>query len=226
VRHPEPVDAIYAHGDMIGTVLIFSGGDAPSPGQVAALPKVDLVIAADSGIDRAQAAGCVVDIGIGDFDSVTASGYVQAERSGAQLVRHSTTKDETDLELAMNVALESSPRKIIVLALDGGRPDHYLANLALLADRRFASVEIDAAIAGADVAIVHNQRPFTGRVGQLLSILPIGGDAHGVRTNGLEYPLVGETLPAGSPRGISNVFSSPVAVVSVDDGVLLVIRPE
>ena len=168
----------------------------------------------------------MVDLGVGDFDSVTAMGYVEAERAGTRLIRHARDKNETDLELAMIEALAERPDHIIVLGVDGGRPDHYLANLALLADRRFAGASVDAWVHGAEVAIVHEQRSFTGRVEDTLSLLPIGGDARGVRTSGLHYPLNGETLAAGSPRGVSNFFSAPVAVVSVEQGTLLVIRPD
>jgi len=47
----------------------------------------------------------------------------------------------------------------------------------------------------------------------------------GVTTEGLAYPLRGETLEPGSSRGVSNAFESEEARISVDDGVLLAIRP-
>ena len=46
-----------------------------------------------------------------------------------------------------------------------------------------------------------------------------------VRTDGLAYPLAGESLEPGSSRGVSNVFVSEMARVSVERGVLLAIRP-
>jgi thiamine pyrophosphokinase len=39
------------------------------------------------------------------------------------------------------------------------------------------------------------------------------------------YPLAGETLEAGSSRGVSNVFAAESARVSLERGVLLAIRP-
>ncbi len=47
----------------------------------------------------------------------------------------------------------------------------------------------------------------------------------GVTTEGLAYPLRGETLEAGSSRGVSNVFVEETARISVERGVLLAIRP-
>ncbi len=210
---------------MPRTVLVFGGGDDLAPVLAARLPVPDLVVAADSGIDRAAALGYGVDIGIGDLDSVTAVGLSAAERNGARLVRHPTSKAETDLELAMLEAMAAGPERIVVVCIDGGRPDHFLANLALLADVRFAGVMVDGVLNGAEITVIHDKRAVTGRVGELLSLVPMGGDAVGVRTGGLVYALEGECLRAGSPRGVSNVFAAPVAAVSLEAGVLLAIRP-
>jgi thiamine pyrophosphokinase len=46
-----------------------------------------------------------------------------------------------------------------------------------------------------------------------------------VVTDGLVYPLHGETLAPGSTRGVSNVFAATEARVALTSGVLLVVRP-
>jgi thiamine pyrophosphokinase len=56
-------------------------------------------------------------------------------------------------------------------------------------------------------------------------LLALHGQAEGVATDGLLYPLRRETLLAGSSRGISNVFATPRARVSVERGVLLALCP-
>ena len=58
-----------------------------------------------------------------------------------------------------------------------------------------------------------------------MSLLAVGAPAHGVTTEGLEYPLRGETLDPGSTRGVSNVLSADTAVVTVARGVVLAVRP-
>lgn len=210
---------------MPRTVLVFGGGDELAPAHAARLPVPDLVIAADSGIDRARALGYTVHLAVGDFDSVSAAGLSAVERSGATIRKHPASKNETDLELAMLEALAFRPERIVVVAIGGGRPDHFLANIALLADARFAGTTVDGVLDSGDLFVVHDKRALTGRVGALLSLLPVGGDATGVRTTGLAFPLEGERLPAGSPRGVSNLFAAPEAVVSVESGTLLAIRP-
>ena len=47
----------------------------------------------------------------------------------------------------------------------------------------------------------------------------------GIVTEGLAYPLRGETLVPGSSRGLSNVFTDPEARITLDSGVLLALRP-
>ncbi len=69
-------------------------------------------------------------------------------------------------------------------------------------------------------------RVLDGDVGSLVSLLPVHGDAEGVRTSGLVYPLHGERLPAGTGRGVSNLVATAPAAVSVDRGTLLVVQPD
>ena len=46
-----------------------------------------------------------------------------------------------------------------------------------------------------------------------------------MRTEGLAYPLAGETLDPGSSRGVSNEFAAKTARISVGTGILLAVRP-
>ncbi len=57
--------------------------------------------------------------------------------------------------------------------------------------------------------------------GDLVSLLPFGGDALGVRTADLEYPLRDESLLIGPARGVSNVMLGNAATVSLRHGMLL-----
>ena len=47
------------------------------------------------------------------------------------------------------------------------------------------------------------------------------GAAIGVSNEGLEWPLHDETLPIGSPRGISNVLVGERAIIRVRQGMVL-----
>jgi thiamine pyrophosphokinase len=141
------------------------------------------------------------------------------------VVRHLQEKEATDLELALDAALALQPKRILVLAGDGGRLDHQLATLLLLTSPHYAGVQIDAEIGTASVHVVRGERELVGRIGELVSLLALNGRARGVSTNGLAYPLAGETLEPGSSRGVSNVFASESAHLRVEEGVILAVRP-
>jgi thiamine pyrophosphokinase len=210
--------------------IVVVGGDAPDPQTVTRieLPKGALVIAADSGVDHALALGLDVDVAIGDFDSVSADGLDAVISAGARVERHPAAKDHTDLELAMDEALAVGGRDVIVLGGGGGRLDHLFANLLVLTSPRYAAASITAYLGRSRLHVLHGGGPTArvgGEAGELLSLLPVHGPAEGVRTTGMRYPLHGETLPAGTSRGVSNVLESPPAEVQLAAGVLVVVVP-
>jgi thiamine pyrophosphokinase len=61
-------------------------------------------------------------------------------------------------------------------------------------------------------------------VGDLVSLLPLGGDARGVTTTGLAWALKGDTLRFGFSRGVSNEMTSHEARIEIDEGLLLVVH--
>jgi thiamine pyrophosphokinase len=215
--------------DHTRTVAVFTGGTdvgghgAPDLDRL--LPENAYVIAADSGLHHALAHGRRVDLVVGDFDSVAGEALVASSAVGARAVRYPTKKDETDLELAMNHAMEVEPARVVVIGGYGGRLDHFLANIALLASARYQSARVEAHFDEGSVHVVRDETEIVGRPGNLVSLLPTHGPARGVRTVGLLYPLHGETLESGSSRGVSNQFVTDVATVQLERGVLLVVIP-
>ncbi len=206
------------------TVVVVAGG-RPSSFPVPALPAEITVIAADSGVDLALALGLHVDVAIGDFDSVSAAGLATAEAGGAIVERHPTAKDATDLELALDAAIALEPSRIVVIGSAGGRLDHLLGSILLLGDARYAGVTVDAYLDGNRVSVIRHARTLSSTPGDIVSLLPVHGPAEGVSTSGLEYPLHDETLPAGTSRGVSNVFAAPEARVTVARGCLIAVQP-
>lgn len=201
--------------------VVVTSGDGPR----VEIPAGAVVIAADGGLDRAARLGLIVDVAIGDFDSASATALAAAERAGARIVRHPIAKDATDLELALDEAVAMGATEVLVLGSDGGRLDHLVAGLVLLAADAYRTITVDAILGETRVAVVRTARTLTGAVGQTLSLLAVHGPAVGVRTTGLEYPLCGERLEPGSTRGVSNVFALPTATVTLEQGTLLAVQP-
>jgi thiamine pyrophosphokinase len=205
-------------------VVVVSGGEAPDVRATPVIPAGTPVVAADQGLEHALALGLEVAVAVGDFDSASPEAVAVAESSGTRVVRHPAEKDATDLELALDTALELEPVRVLVLAGTGGRLDHELALLLLLASPRYASATIDAIVGAARIHVIRGERRLAGAPGELLSLIPVHGPATGVVTEGLAYPLTGETLEPGSTRGISNVFLRDTARVAVNGGTVLALR--
>ncbi|NMC13367.1 MAG: thiamine diphosphokinase [Chloroflexi bacterium] len=204
--------------------IIFANGSLGDAEAARSIVQTgDMIIAADGGGDYCRQLDIKPHILIGDFDSLAPKELSAWERQGVQIVRHPERKNYTDLELALEYAREQGADEILVLAALGARWDHTLANLFLpvLADLQRCSItlldgrqEIHL-IKGGETLEVH------GAPGDTLSLIPLGGEALGVSTVCLEYPLQGETLHFGSTRGVSNVLLAKTAAVSLDQGLLL-----
>lgn len=205
--------------------VVFAGGDVPLPLNDLE-PSDTLVIAADSGVDHARSLGWPIHLIVGDLDSVSTSGLDDAVAAGARVDRHPPDKDATDLELALAAARDAGATEVLVVGGHGGRVDHFLANVLLLAHPAFSNMQVRARFGHALVTVVRHVAVLTGHPGELCSLLPVGGIAREVRTTGLRFPLHGEDLNPGSTRGVSNQFDEPRATVTVDTGVLVALQPE
>jgi thiamine pyrophosphokinase len=207
---------------MPDLAIVVAGGDAPPPNR--AIPAHASVIAADGGLDHAFACGLHVDLVVGDLDSVSDDALARARREGIVIDHRPQAKDATDLELALDHACARGATRALVLGLGGGRLDHALGNLLLLAADQYGAIEIDAWIGDATVSVIRTRRRFSLTAGTFVSLFALGGPAFGVTTHGLEYPLHRETLVPGSSRGVSNVVLDGPMMVEVADGVLLAVQ--
>jgi thiamine pyrophosphokinase len=205
--------------------VVFAGGDPPGELSVADLPGERFVIAADSGLDHALALGVEVDVLVGDLDSVSPASLSAAREAGMEIREHPTDKDETDLELALALAAEVGSASVVVIGAHGGRVDHWLGNMSLLASSRFAAMRIEARADRSRVYVVRDRVDIEAEPGQHVSLIPWHGPATGVTTEGLRWALERGTLDSGSTRGISNELTGSSASVSVEEGVLLVVVP-
>lgn len=181
----------------------------------------DLLVAADGGTHHVLAAGLIPMHIIGDMDSLQTEHQDLVEQ-GAVLHTYPAQKDETDLELALLWAVEQNPQEIIVLGALGGRPDQEWANLLLLAHPALDGHNVVFANATWAIRLIRGNCTLniTGQPGDILSLIPLGGDAQGVTTQGLAYPLRNETLYFGKTRGVSNVFEETKAIITLKKGLL------
>ena len=184
-----------------------------------------ITIAADAGSRHAATLGLRLDVVIGDLDSLDDAARMRLETMGTSIVKYSPHKDESDLELALLYAAGQGADHIVVVGAMGGRLDMALANVLLLTHPDLEAVRIEMWEGNQTAWIIHPPGDdITEEPGDTLSLIPLGGDATGVTTRNLEYPLSDETLIFGPARGVSNVMTAPAARVDLREGMLLAVH--
>ncbi|HEY8786982.1 MAG TPA: thiamine diphosphokinase [Candidatus Limnocylindria bacterium] len=203
---------VVAHGDVL-------------PSDRAVIDGTDYVVAADGGAFALERWRVLPHLVVGDMDSLGDAGVERMARLGIPVAKFPAAKDESDLELAVGQAIEAGATEIVLLgALGGDRLDHETANLLLLADPGYDGVRLEARRGTLRIRAIRGEGSLTlaGPLGALVTLLPVNGDAEGVTTQGLRFPLRDETLRFGRARGLSNEVASLPAKVTVRKGSLLV----
>ena len=196
------------------------------PDTYAIMRSDDLVIAADGGARHCLSLNIIPSFVIGDLDSLCNDDLNILQIAGAKIIRYPIKKDQTDLELALQLAIDMGADDIIVFGALGARWDMSIGNILLLT----ASKLIDATVRLIDglqeVMLLRGGKKlvFHGQKGDILSLVPLGRDAYGVTLHGLEYPLKDDVLQSGATRGISNVLIAEKATVCLKQGLLLCIH--
>jgi thiamine pyrophosphokinase len=205
--------------------IIFINGVIEDLAPIAVLLREsDLLVAADGGARYILALNRIPHLLVGDLDSIDPHDLARLEDAGVEIRRSSTHKNETDLELAIDAAIESGSTEVLLVGATGGRLDQTIANVLILAQREWG-VPLRV-VDGDQIATLLRgpaKQEIVGQPGALVSAIPLSTPVTGITYAGLEYPLVNHTLLLGSTRGVSNVLASEHAVVQVEAGLLLLI---
>lgn len=208
--------------------LVLAGGDPPEQTLLVGAENAATVVAADSGVRIARNYGLSIDYLVGDLDSVSTGDVAWAKAEGAEIIEVDRDKDCTDLELALERAALANVERIVAVGIEGGRIDHELGNWAVLCAPRSQLVEI--ATSGGTVSVLHgdavNTVQLSGEPGDVVSILARSGDAGGVTTTGLRWPLDEALLSPTSSLGVSNEFVGQEASITIQSGTVLIARPQ
>lgn len=207
-------------------IVIFANGELNQPERLkASLHPTDRIFCADGGTLNALALNLTPEIIIGDLDSLPAEVVTRMESVGVTIQRHPANKDQTDLELALELAVAQQPDEILLVTALGGRLDQMLANILLLTRPGYAGPQL-ALIDGPQQAILlrdHGCLSLAGRPGDTLSVVPLTAKVTGVTLVGVQWPLTNATLSLGSTWSISNQFATNQVTVEIERGVALVV---
>ena len=210
--------------------IAFIGGECPHPEQCRRLlasalerhetPCSLLVVAADSGLIAAEAAGVAPDWVVGDMDSLDTQARL-ARYPPERVIRYPADKDYTDTELALALLWEQGAQETWLIGGGGGRLDHLFAIRALFERERCPDRWIARNV---DSYCLREQQQISLSLpcGSLVSLFPLGAGPWNARSRGLKWPLDGLRWNRGF-FGVSNVAESRDISVYSDAGRFLVI---
>jgi thiamine pyrophosphokinase len=210
---------------LMARAVIFVNGLIPDLKRVHRLINPgDTYIAADGGIRHALALGLDPSVVIGDLDSLTDADQSRLEAAGTEIRSFARDKNETDFELALQYATETGFSEILIVAALGDRLDQTLGNLALLTQPRFSTFDIRLDDGLEEAFFTRHDSLIQGAAGDLVSLIPWGGDVYGVVTSGLRWPLQDEVLLSYKTRGLSNELLAETASITLKSGLLLIVH--
>lgn len=208
-------------------VLVVDGSPyASSPALVSALAhEADYVIAVDRGAEALLAAEGVPDVFVGDSDSVSPEAATWARAHARTDIRFPAEKYATDLALGLDCAAHEAARQGRPLALTltcaaGGRPDHFLAVVGLLAQAPAASARMVED--GFELRVLRPEGQARWElgpdaVGRTFSAVAVAPGTR-VDESGMRWPLEDKPMELLGDLGISNVVTSADAYVAVRSG--------
>ncbi|HHT91089.1 MAG: thiamine diphosphokinase [Bacillota bacterium] len=206
-------------------LIVASGEDVPK--EPPALNDGNtLVICANGGAKLARLWNLTPGLILGDQDSLDASSKEYWLAKGIPLQSVSAVKDETDLDLAVQYALNQGADSLTLVGGWGSRIDHSLGNVELL--YRLALLGIPNQLLTRDHRLSAVCRGYKTQVrqGSIVSLLPLSPEVSGLTTSGLLYALEKVTIRKGSTLTISNVATATDISVEMANGVLLIIMEQ
>ena len=225
-----PIFGFRIFGFAGSSTVIIANGPPPEEATVRCWLRPDddstpvRLICADGGARIALALGLTPEVVVGDLDSLDEAAQARLKAMGCRFVVYPAAKDWTDLELALKLAVQEGATEIVILGALGGRLDQELANILLLLLPEVEGVPTRIVDERQEMFVARGQAEIAGQSGDVVSLIPLGGDAEGIVTEGLLYPLRDEPLLSGPARGVSNVMTGPIANVTLRSGALLIVH--
>ena len=209
--------------------LIISGGNIKSDFALDFMKRLkpDYIIAVDRGLSFARSFGIHPDLIVGDFDSVPREIIDSYRREGDVPIReYNPIKDSTDTQIALERAMEAGSDSIWIIGGTGTRLDHVLGNIYSL-QQVFGAGKRAYLVDEHNLITLINRRTVLRRkeqYGTYVSFLPVGEYARGVCLEGFKYPLTDALLTNDNSLGVSNEIAEETAIVSVEEGILIMIQ--
>ena len=206
------------------TAFIYTGGTVFDEYVIEKPEKGDLVIAADAGYLTAKKMGVTPDILLGDFDTLGEENIPD----GIECLRVPAEKNDTDTQLAVQVAIERGVWEIVIIGGLSGRLDHTLSTLAILEDlweRKAGRIYATLTDGKNRVRFIRNSGTILPRSQyRFFSLIAADETVKGVSMEGGKYPLKNQTLKRRLQYAVSNEITGNVAFIAVKKGRMYIIE--
>ncbi|MFW5894285.1 MAG: thiamine diphosphokinase [Verrucomicrobiota bacterium] len=195
---------------------VFCNGVLGNPKAATEIARnAGLLLAANGGSANLLRLGIEPHAVIGDMDSLPPGIW-----PGTLRFEYPEEKDRTDAELAVEYALKEGYEKVWMIAATGGRLEHTLGNIAIVARYPGKVFLLDGDSVVCAVAANQEYAPVT-KIGSVVSVIPVGSDVPVVTTSGLKYLLNGQPL-IHATHGVSNVALAEKVRIQVKEGCVLI----
>jgi len=202
--------------------VVITGGEGPPPQVLGWLLEGEnaLLVAADSGLALAEAAGLKPDWIIGDMDSLDNKERLRSYPVD-RVIRHPAAKDFSDTELALALLWDKGCTEVWIAGGGGGRLDHLLGIRGLFERERFPRRWMTAA---EDVHCIDGNTILTVSIekGCIVSVFPLGGGPWKARSTGLKWPLDSVHWERGL-YSLSNVATESEMTINAQQGRFMII---
>lgn len=189
------------------------------------LEDTNILICCDGGLHHAKTLGLTPDYIVGDFDSVSQEVLEYYKEKNVPILQFPARKDETDMQLGIRLALEKGTTDLILFGGIGSRFDHTLANAHLLLGLLKKGVRARLVDENNCVELVDKPITIHGKVGDVVSTIPLSMIVRGITLTGFEYPLTKRDIALDDDLvAVSNVLAKEEATIYFTDGYLFVIQ--
>lgn len=202
--------------------LIIANGDDVDKSSLEDM-KVDYVICADGGLEKAEKLKVVPDLILGDFDSVNRD-VLEKYKKNSEIMKFPAEKDFTDMELSIETAVKKGFKDIVMVGATGGpRLDHSLANMMLLEKYYKFGINIIIIDNNNKIQIVSDNcnMLLDKKEGSFVSLIPLTENISGLTLEGFKYALNRVVVKRGSTLCVSNEIISDKGRIILEKGTAL-----
>ena len=185
------------------------------------------IIAGDRGLEALYQLKIIPNHVVGDFDSVSPE-ILKFYKKQSQIIFHTynAEKDNTDTDIALQLAIRLKSSKITIMGALGKRMDHAIANIHILKDALEANIPCQILDEHNRIYLINTsiQLEKDKIYGKYVSLIPLTSTVEGLTLTGFKYPLHDYTLLIGTSLGISNEIVTDTAHIEMNNGILIVIE--